>query len=513
MVATRLEILRDEIEWRKCAQDVTYFAENYCYIRHPSKGSMLIPLRPEQREVLTMWGDGQDTISLKARQIGWSTIVCIFVMWMAMFRPESYIVLLSRKQDEARGLIEKCRFIYERFPEAFYNRVERTNRSVDSIKLSNDTIIESLPSRKDPARGKSNSLIVLDEWAFYENPEEAWASIEPTMDVGGQCIALSTANGAGNFFHKFYKSAEAGHNGFKALFYSWRVVPERDDEWYEAQKQRMRPWVLAQEYPSNPTEAFVISGSPAFDVEVLLSAVEREYTRGWLVEHSTGVQFRESHQGDLHIFKHPEASRTYVLGGDVAAGTAAGDYSCGQVIDVFTGEQVARWHGHINVDLFAEELYRLGQYYNWALLAPEVNGVGQRVVDHLHLTLEYPNLYMDRNARRNELTPGWRTTASTKLILVLGLVEAIRDRAILPTHASTISELVAFRQSRNGGFEGDPNDDEVMALGIAWQLVPHAAPSRLPSTGESGSDQGFRVSSVLKDMDRGGRPRGRIGSI
>lgn len=516
MVATRLEMLQQEVEWRKCASSVEYFCENFAYIEHsdPTKGAIKFKLRPEQRDVMETWSRGQDTISLKARQIGWSTSVCVFSLHRAIFFAPSRILMLSKKQDDARDLVDKCRFTYERLPEWMRERCRRTNRSVDSMKFDNDSRIEGLPSKKDPARSKSASIIVLDEWAFYDDPENAWASIEPAMDVGGHCIALSTANGAGNFFHRFWKQAVAGVNGFKPLFYSWRVVPERDDEWYENKRMKMEPWALAQEYPNNPREAFIISGSPAFDVEALMATDHEEYQRGWLHEEADMMKFTEARNGDVHILEHPRAHGTYVVGADVAAGRATGDFSCAQVLDVETGRQVARWHGHINVDQYADELYRLGTYYNSALMAPERNGVGGELVRILR-SRGYTNIY--REARRTrgrtdvEETYGWLTTAGSKYAIVMGLTEAIRDGSLAVTHEATLNELMSYRHTKKGTFEGDPNDDEVMAIGIAWQVLPLARPSWFDREDRNEDRDPFRASEVFGTSARR-TTRKRIGA-
>ena len=66
--------------------------------------------------------------------------------------------------------------------------------------FDNGSQITSMPSASDPARGESATLIVVDEWAFLPNPEEAWASVEPVADVGGRdrITQLDEAAGAGN---------------------------------------------------------------------------------------------------------------------------------------------------------------------------------------------------------------------------------------------------------------------------------------------------------------------------
>jgi ADP-glucose pyrophosphorylase len=113
--------------------------------------------------------------------------------------------------------------------------------------------------------------VVVDEWAFLPNPSEAWASIEPVADAGGKIIGLSTANGSGNFFHHLWVGASTGNNLFNPMFFPWGASEDRDESWYESKRQSMLPWQLAQEYPSSAEEAFIKSGNPVFDLDVLQS--------------------------------------------------------------------------------------------------------------------------------------------------------------------------------------------------------------------------------------------------
>jgi len=135
--------------------------------------------------------------------------------------------------------------------------------------FDNGSQITSMPSASDPARGESATLVVVDEWAFLPNPEEAWASIEPVADVGGRIIGLSTANGSGNFFHQLWNGASTGNNKFDPMFFPWSASEDRDEAWYEGKKDSMLPWQLAQEYPTSAEDAFVKSGNPVFDIDVL----------------------------------------------------------------------------------------------------------------------------------------------------------------------------------------------------------------------------------------------------
>mgnify|MGYP004259131023 FL=1 len=161
--------------------------------------------------------------------------------------------------------------------------------------FDNGSQITSMPSASDPARGESATLIVVDEWAFLPNPEEAWASIEPVADVGGRIIGLSTANGSGNFFHDLWVGSSTGSNKFSPMFFPWSATEDRGDAWYQDKVQSMLPWQLAQEYPTTPEEAFIRSGNPVFDLDILdeMGKYVRPGIQGFMWRKGNHVEFRK----------------------------------------------------------------------------------------------------------------------------------------------------------------------------------------------------------------------------
>ena len=190
--------------------------------------------------------------------------------WLAFFHSDQNIIDLSRTEREAVLLLRKSRYGFQHLPKWM---VERGPKSLvehqQRMGFDNGSQITSMPSASDPARGESATLIVVDEWAFLPNPEESWASIEPVSDVGGRIIGLSTANGSGNFFHHLWVGASTGSNKFEPMFYPWSATEDRGDSWYQEKIESMLPWQLAQEYPTTPEEAFVKSGNPVFDLDIL----------------------------------------------------------------------------------------------------------------------------------------------------------------------------------------------------------------------------------------------------
>ena len=267
---SRLVELRQEAEWRRCVRDEKYFLEKYWHIAHPAHGRILFGLRTAQSEALDHWFRNRYSLTLKARQIGWTTLVAAHQFWLAFFHSDQNIIDLSRTEREAVLLLRKTKYGFKHLPQWMVERGPTSNvEHQQRMAFENGSQITSMPSASDPARGESATLIVVDEWAFLPNPEEAWASIEPVADVGGRIIGLSTANGSGNFFHHLWTGATAGNNKFETMFYPWSATEDRDESWYEDKQQSMLPWQLAQEYPTTPEEAFVRSGNPVFDLDML----------------------------------------------------------------------------------------------------------------------------------------------------------------------------------------------------------------------------------------------------
>jgi hypothetical protein len=500
-----LEDLVNEYQFRRCrgkdgatpnelADAFAFFCENYVYIKHPNRGKIRFELRDAQKEAVKSWLNNRYSIVLKARQIGFSTLAAAYSFWLAFFWPDRFIVMLSKTEREATKLLAKSKYIYKFLPEWIKkNGPELVQNNVLKMSFANDSVIESMPSANEPARGESVYLAIIDEMAFLPNPEEAWASIEPIADVGGRVICLSTAKGEGNIFYQLWQGSQNATNRFRGIFFPWSAS-ERDQAWYDAQKAELPDWQLHQEYPSNPEEAFIRSGRPVFDVDILKMFVTSPATKGFNKKLESGVNtfIFESTGGPLSVWETPMFNSIYVIGADVAEGLARGDYSSAHVIDAKSGVVVAHWHGHVDPDKFGEEiLYALGYYYNKALIGVESNNHGLTTLTALNKA-GYNNIYRQRrlNQRNPEQTEtlGWRTTTLTKPLALDELSANIRDGGITIKCENTIAELKTFVRDDNGSTHGSPHDDRVMSLAIANQMLkyvwlPEYRPKLTPTWG------------------------------
>lgn len=475
-----LETLKREADWRRCARDENYFLETYWFIRVPGQGRVLLSLRKAQKLTLRDWRRNRYTITLKARQIGFSTIAAGHAVWLTMFQPEYRVIMLSKGEREAQSLLRKSKYGFEQLPAWMRARAPQTiSNNLSKLEFDNGSCVESLPSGSDPARGEAVDLVIVDEWAFLPNPEDAWASIEPITDVGGRVIGISTANGSGNFFHRFYNEAKTGVSAFKAIFHPWDAHSGRDRQWYAAKAAMMPEHKLHQEYPRDDVECFTKSGNPVYDTDMLGRLDTLEPARGELVEVGPGQRvFRPDINGLLAIWEEPVPNKQYVIGGDTAEGLDHGDYSVAHVIRYDTGLVVAKWRGHIDPDLFGKQILAgLGYWYNTALVGPEANNHGHTVVSALK-NCDYPWIYQSttytEHTEKTHKRLGWWTNSTTKPMMIDELGKALRDSEITLLDHETIAELTTYVRDPNGKMHGSPHDDQVMSLAIANQMMKHS---------------------------------------
>lgn len=483
-LAEELDDATVEVLYQACVS----FMQECCHIVVPGK-RILVPLRQAQKEILRDWIKNRQTVSLKARQIGFSTLVALYALWLVMGGNDRNILMVSRNERDAIKLLMKAKYAYKFMPEWVRERGPKVwDRTKTTMSFTNDSRIESLPSANDPARGETAFVIVVDEMGKLPNPEEAWASIEPAAERGGRIIMIGTAQGQGNMFHKLWVNSQTKGGGpgsnFKGIFHPWWATEDRDQAWYDKQCANMEPWQRAQEYPSNPEEAFVGSGNPVFNLDNLRRFNEKTPVGDFSINAKSRSTVNIYEGGPFVIWEMPndEEKWSYVVGADIAEGLEHGDNTVAWVICVQTNKPVAVWWGKIDPDVFGEEvLPAIGWYYRHAVIAPEVNNHGLTVLKALQRA-GYQRIYMRRTfAKRSDRpleTMGWLTTATSKPLMIDELAAFLRETENVP-HKQTLGELFAFRREANGRMNGSPHDDCVMALAIAVQARKYAITERI----------------------------------
>lgn len=188
----------------------------------------------------------------------------------------------------------------------------------------------------------------------------------------------------------------------------------------------------------------------------------------------SGIRWVDDRDGYIRIYQEPKPYYPYVIGGDTAGDGS--DYFTGQVLDNTTGAQAATLRNLFDEDLYARQMYCLGMYYNIALIGIEAN-FSTHPIKELE-RLRYPKMYV--RAREDTYTGGivnafgFKTTQTTRPLIISELVTVVRDHPELINDMETLDEMLTFVRNEKGRPEAQrgAHDDLIMGLAIAHYIRP-----------------------------------------
>ena len=450
----------------KCANDPSYFINQYCTIQHPQRGKIKFKLYPFQYDVLNEYQNNDYNVVLKSRQLGISTLSAAYSLWMMLFQNDKNILVIATTKDTAKNLITKVRIMYDGLPAWLKTAIVENNKL--SLIFKNGSQIKAIASNESAGRSEALSLLILDEAAFIEKIDTIWTAAQQTLATGGQCLAISTPNGVGNWFHRTWIDATDGINKFNTVKLHWTAHPERDQEWRDEQDKNLGPSQAAQECDAD----FLSSGRSVVDPAVL----------EWYKEKMCCEPIEKSgFDRNLWIWGYPNYSKQYLICADVARGDGT-DYSTAQVFDLEEMEQVAEYKGQLGTTEFGNFLIELATKYNDALLVVENNNIGwatlQTIIDRgyenlfyqekNHLVVDEENHHTNRyrSIDKNKI-PGFTTTMKSKPLIVAKMEEYTREKMVKLKSTRLIDELFVFiyKNSKTEALDGY-NDDLVMSYSI-----------------------------------------------
>ena len=307
-------------------------------------------------------------------------------------------------------------------------------------------------------------------------------------NTGGDVIFISSPSGVGTFFHNMWVEATSdeknedgeGKNGFYAIELPWMVHPERDQKWFEEQRQALLPAMgergISQELLCQfGTSGHTFIGGDTMDL--LFSNVQEPVEKRPV--------FLANQGSTVWLWKYPIPDHKYLIGADVASGQGD-DNSAFHIIDTNTDEVVADFAGKITPDKFANVLLEWGSFYCQALISQELNNHGL-LTAHVLKESKYPNLYYAnrqeniyggyQGAINEDDVPGFVTTVSNRDEILIRLENALRNKLLRVYSKRLFTELQTFIYKKNqvSGKEKvqarkGHNDDLVMALAIACTM-------------------------------------------
>ena len=475
-------------------------------------------------------------VILKSRQLGFTTFIDLYILDSILFQTNKEGIVIAHKVEDATTIFDKkiefaVRNMADDVKGAFFKINQKSSRKIQVVidygpdKGSTSSIAVSVSGRSG-----TYHLVHISEFAkmcatYPKRAEEVERGTFPTVPFDGFIFIESTAEGmAGRFYEMFQQNwldrdtitPQLSQVQFLPHFYNWQYdememkkiyepVPTSkmdvcEIDWASYQIEHdltdieityyYMKWLqfggknspdavksLMQEYPTTSEEAFLSTGQTYFStakVAKLLVTAEKGQ-KGELGYKEKEVIFNPVSSGSLEVFHMPEKGTRYIIGGDTSEGLAHGDAQVLYVINHKTEECDAIYHSQVPPDELATEAYKLGKFYNWALLGIEVNKDGLWVNDALE-KMGYINLYYRKSF--DDITQkitkffGWKTTSATRPFALAALL-AVFFRKDTGFPAQILNEMLTFIRNSKGKPEAmdKKHDDIIMSASIGYAIL------------------------------------------
>lgn len=453
-----LDYTQEEVnEYIRCTDDPIYFAEKYVKIITLDKGLQQFKPYDYQREMFKQFNKNRFNIVLACRQSGKSISCVIYILWYAIFNPETTIAILANKGSTAREMLSRVTLALENLPFFLQPGCRALNKG--SLEFSNHSRIIASATSGNSIRGLSVNLLFLDEFAFVENANTFYTSTYPVISSGknSKVIITSTQNGTGTLFYRLLEGALQGTNGFKAFRVDYWNVPGRDEEWKKQTIANTSEEQFRQEYGNEA----IGSSNSLISANALLG----------LKSENSKKEYQE-----VKIYREPVENHHYLMMVDVSKGRGQ-DYSTFTVIDITNGEfeQVATYRDNmISPLIFPDIIIKIANMYNEAMVLIENNDAGQVVCNTVYYEYEYENTFVESSIKRGGI--GVTMTKRVKRIGCSNLKDLIEFGKLKIHDGETIRELASFEVKGSSYQASQGNhDDLVMNLVLfAWFVSSEA---------------------------------------
>jgi hypothetical protein len=472
-VKTKFATQKQLDDFIKCCDPKTgylYFMDNFFYIQHPTKGSMVYHPWAYQERLIHTYHNYRFSISLMPRQSGKSTSAAGYLLWYAMFNPDSTILIAAHKYTGAQEIMNRVRYAYENCPDHIKAGVTTYNKG--SLDFENGSRIVSATTTENTGRGMSITLLYLDEFAFVRPSiaELFWTSITPTLSTGGKAIITSTPNSDEDQFALIWKGAnktedsygnqtELGVNGFKAYRAYWHEQPGRDQKWADEMKAQLGEDRFNREIGGE----FIIADETLINPNTLIEL--------------TGIEPIQR-MGQVRWYKKPEKGNIYVVGLDPSLGTG-GDPAAIQIFEANTTTQIGEWkHNKTDIPNQVKLLAQINKYIvectnepNNLYYSIENNSIGEAALVSIN---EYgesniSGIFLSEPGKKRK---GFNTSHKVKLAACAKFKTLLESKKLQINSRSLVSELKTFVAS-GGSYAakiGD-NDDLVMSTLLVVRML------------------------------------------
>lgn len=507
------------IEYTKCMRNTPYALKTYLQT-YDNTVSKYVPLDlfPDQVRLIEDYDSYNENIALKYRQAGVSTVTAAWASKKLVFakkqKPEK-ILIIANKLDTSVEMANKVRSFTEQWPEWVGIGFSVEKNSQRHFKLTNDCEVKAVATSKDALRGYTPTILIFDEAAFIEADNDFWSACMASLSTGGKVIVVSTPNGYDPIYYEIYDQALRGMNEFKISEMYWYRDPRYTKDLFMVKTNDLVHFLLNREdYPKDTVVDLSIDNPYERDHKITTDYINKGYKpcSAWfegmvkklkfdrrkvaqelecnflgsgdnvfesdLMQNIAKNSLRQPQAklmgSSLWIFKEPENNHKYVMGVDVSRGDSE-DYSCIEIIDFDTKEQVLEYVGKIPPDVLAEIAYKWGTMYRAYCVIDITGGMGISTARKMQELNYEGGLYVDNidpnkkwkwDPKANEKIPGINFN-SKRVQIIASLEEAVRhDFKIYSNRLYNEMNTFIFINGRPDHQKGH-HDDCIMAISMA----------------------------------------------
>lgn len=200
--------------------------------------------------IVDRWKNSEDGLTEKSRDMGVSWLAVATGSTLCLTHREMVIGFGSRKEmyvdraGDPNSLFWKARMFNKLLPPEFrgHQDIDRVSSNLKVVFPATKSIMTG-EAGDGIGRGGRAGLYFTDEDAYIARCQLVDAALSQTTNCRQR---VSSVNGMNNTF------AIQRHSGkVKVFTFHWRDDPRKDQAWYEKQKERLDPVILAQEVDLN----------------------------------------------------------------------------------------------------------------------------------------------------------------------------------------------------------------------------------------------------------------------
>lgn len=489
------ERTEEEIEeWKKCRDDILYFAEKYCKLMTP-EGVQHIHLRDYQKKYLRHLEENRLSIYLACRQCSKTTMSALFMLHYICFNFDKNALVLGNKRRTSIEILDKTRKVFIELP--FFLRPGIYKWNEGEIVLDNGCRIMAEATTINSGISYTFHCVLADEFAHIPPNiiDKFYNNIFPTITASRARFMITSTQNGYNLFYKIWLAAINNESEYAPFKTDWWEVPEWNPE-KKCWEKRDEAWHQMQVANYGSEEAFNSQFGTNFDVSAntlisqnILNEKRKEAER-FINKNLAGVPYSDCFFWKPIYEPMEDLKKDYIIiTCDISEGIGR-DYTVFMInrmlnrgtdetecIGYFRSNKIERHQSSLSLQLLCSYYMNLNQY----IVSLEWNTYGELFLNYLFNNMDnHPDImkgfdttnivkYYNENGTR--YVNGIKITSGNKTSICLRFKEEYEKNIVKNDVDLFLLELEKFCNDGSNHFKASFGHDDMVMSQIQLNFV------------------------------------------